>query len=319
MANIKKKFNLGVGRKSSAKIQQSLTNKSSLFSLGKTSPVNHNYSQNHRHRDANDPNSRFIITENTTLQGQEGYSTGRFFDKEIDGVVASDQLDVLSGQLADAYNSGYLTGGTFGGITANKKRTQKALSLKIKNNKVKGSLFGGSRKDVTPAEIYNMTSPENMEQVVIPETQLNPQQVRQMIIDGKGYVTLSDGMFVPGTGETLDPNAQILSREGYGRSSDDPRAQQFYQQTTGGSTVSRYINVDTPEGQNFYTDEGYILNEPSMVQTSSSNTKMSRQEMLRLRKEKIKEKREQEKIKNAQLRKEAQARLLERQRNRRNR
>ena len=50
MANIEKKFNLKATKNSSFNRQQNLANKSSLFNLGKPSPLNHEYGADHQHK-----------------------------------------------------------------------------------------------------------------------------------------------------------------------------------------------------------------------------------------------------------------------------
>ena len=313
MGNINKKFNLRSTFKPAKQKQEALLAKSPLYNLGKPSPLNHDYPARHKHRNITQKKSEgrgfesvegtdneFMLIDEQELQPIEDYGNSRFYDKIVidkDGneTSANQQISEYATQLSNMYNQGGITGGTFGGITADKNVTAKPLSINIrkqmyKGPKVTGSIFGRSNVSVPSSQQIGFTQPElavdgqgqpiynydteSYEYVggqapVIPENQMTPQQVEELLRQSGGYINFNPetGMLEGGTGGAIDPNSPAASGRssvyGYtarGQEEISPAATNFYQATSGGRGTSRYIQPGSDEYSNYYTDDDYMTN-----------------------------------------------------------
>lgn len=224
MANIEKKFNLKATKNSSFNKQQNLANKSSLFNLGKPSPLNHEYGQAHQHR-PNDPDGvgGFRLGSYTPNQGVENYGQ-RGFNRNIDtsdggSTTANSELDVLSNQIANYYNSGQLSGGTFQGPDFSKTKGKFGLDVKKKRYggvDVKLNLGGNTRR-ISEANTFGVTgnnyNNETNDGFIQPENQFTPEQISGLMREGGGFVSMVDGNLVAGANDTLSNNFQSSSRQ----------------------------------------------------------------------------------------------------------
>ena len=101
---------------------------------------------------------------------------------------------------------------------------------------------------------------------VIPENQMTPQQVEELLRSSGGYITFNPetGMLEGGTGGVIDPNSPTAAGRtsvyGYSRGDEiSPAATNFYQATSGGDS-GRYIQPGTTEYTSYYTDDDYMTN-----------------------------------------------------------
>jgi len=189
----------------------------------KTSPLNHSYNgqtRNHKH-DGGDESARFILMDQVANQGVEGYGTDRLYDKKVynkatdSKITANEQALALSQQIADYYNSGALSGGTFGGPSVDQSKSKFGFDYNKYNRKFKFNL-GGKRTNVNS----NMVSEGGNERGNvfdlqqndmnaaggydnIPENQVTAEQIQQMMNDGGGFVSLGEGGFFPGANNTM--------------------------------------------------------------------------------------------------------------------
>ena len=224
MANIEKKFNLKATKNSSFNKQQNLANKSSLFNLGKPSPLNHEYGQAHQHR-PNDPDGvgGFRLGSYTPNQGVDNYGQ-RGFNRNVDiadggSTTANSELDVLSGQIANYYNSGQLSGGTFQGPDFSKTKGKFGLDV---NKKRFGGLdvklnLGGNTRTISEANTFDLAgndyNNETGDGFIQPENQYTKEQISGLIQEGGGFVSMVDGNLVAGANNTLSNNFQGSSRQ----------------------------------------------------------------------------------------------------------
>ena len=187
------------------------------------SPLNHMYNgktRNHKHR-RGDESAEFMIMDQVANQGVEGYGTGKLYDKKVynkatdSKITANEQALALSQQIADYYNSGALSGGTFGGPNVNQSKSKFGFDYNKYNRKFKFNL-GGKRTNVNS----NMVSENGNERGVdfgvtvndqnaaggydnIPENQVTAEQIQQMMNEGKGFVSLGEDGFFPGANDTM--------------------------------------------------------------------------------------------------------------------
>lgn len=217
MANIEKKFNLKATKNSSFNRQQNLASKASLFNLGKPSPLNHEYGADHQHKPS-DPDGvgAFRLGSYSPNQGVENYGQ-RGFNRNVDtsdggSTTANDELNVLSSQIADYYNSGQLSGGTFQGPDFNKTKGKFGIDV---NKRRFGGLdvklnLGGNTRSISEANTFGVTgnqyNNETNDGFVQPENQMTPEQVSGLITEGGGFVSMVDGNLVPGPNNTLSNN-----------------------------------------------------------------------------------------------------------------
>jgi hypothetical protein len=304
MGNIKKKFNLRSSFKPARQKQAALLAKSPLYNLGKPSPLNHEYGAAHVHKNIRQPKpegqrgfdvvegteNEFMLIDEQELQPIENYGDNRFFNKKVVGsdgnkFTANDLISDYSAQISDLYNRGGITGGTFGGITGSKSQFKKPLSIKYNNysNSLSGSLFGKSRINVSDTQEINFTQPEMVFDEatnsyvypeggapVIPENQMTPEQVEELLRSSGGYINFNPktGMLEGGTGGVIDPNSPTAAGRssvyGYtprGQDEISPAATNFYQATSGNrNNGGRYIQPGTTEYTSYYTDEDYMTN-----------------------------------------------------------
>lgn len=244
--------------------------------------------------------NEFVLIDEQELKPIENYGDSRFYDKTVideDGneTSANQQISEYATQLSNMYNQGGITGGTFGGITGEKNVTAKPLSISIKKQmykgpKVSGSVFGRSNFQSSDSQQIGFTQPElavddqgqpiynydteSYEYVggqapVIPENQMTPQQVENLIRQSGGYVTFNpeSGMLEGGTGGVIDPNSPVSSGNssvyGYvprGEEQISDAASNFYKSTAGGRGTSRYIQPGSIEYSSYYTDDDYMTN-----------------------------------------------------------
>lgn len=217
MANIEKKFNLKATKNSSFNRQQNLANKSSLFNLGKPSPLNHEYGAAHQHApNDTDGVGAFRLGSYSPNQGVENYGQ-RGFNRNVDtsdgnSTTANDELGVLSGQIADYYNSGQLSGGTFQGPDFNKTKGKFGIDV---NKRQYGGLnvklnLGGNTRRISEANTFGVTgnqyNNETNDGFLQPENQMTAEQVSGLITEGGGFVSMVDGNLVPGANNTLSNN-----------------------------------------------------------------------------------------------------------------
>jgi hypothetical protein len=189
----------------------------------KTSPLNHSYNgqtRNHRHK-GGDESAEFIIMDQVANQGVEGYGTDKLYDKKVynkatdSKITANEQALALSQQIADYYNSGALSGGTFGGPNVDQSKSKFGFDYNKYNRKFKINL-GGKRTNVNS----NMISEGGNERGVdfgvtvndqnaaggydnIPENQVTAEQIQQLMNEGKGFVSLDESGFFPGANNTM--------------------------------------------------------------------------------------------------------------------
>ena len=244
----------------------------------KTSPLNHSYNgqtRNHRH-DGGDESAQFILMDQVANQGVEGYGKGKLYDKKVynkatdSKITANEQALALSQQIADYYNSGALSGGTFGGPNVNQSKSKFGFDYNKYNRKFKFNL-GGKRTNVNS----NMMSEGGNERGVdfgvtvndqnaaggydnIPENQVTAEQIQQMMNDGGGFVSLGEDGFFSGANDTMSNT--------YAPSTRKSRSQlpQSYQD-------SRYIQpgsyaFDTAPGA--YNEDEEILYDMAAYETS---------------------------------------------------
>lgn len=299
MGNIKKKFNLRSSFKPARQKQAALLAKSPLYNLGKPSPLNHEYGAPHKHKNIRQQRegergfdivegseNEFMLIDEQPLKPIEEYGDSRFYKKKVVGedgneFTANDLISEYSTQISDLYNRGGITGGTFGGITGSKSQFKKPLSIKYNNysNSLSGSLFGRSKINVSDSQELNFTQPEMVfDQAtnsyiypeggapVIPENQMTPQQVEELLRSSGGYITFNpeSGMLEGGTGGAIDPNSPMASGRssvyGYtprGQEEISPAATNFYEATR---SDGRYIQPGTTEYSSYYTDDDYMTN-----------------------------------------------------------
>jgi len=188
-----------------------------------TSPLNHVYggqTRNHRHKNGNE-SAEFTIMDQVANQGVEGYGTGKLYDKKVynkatdSKITANEQALALSQQIADYYNSGALSGGTFGGPNVNQSKSKFGFDFNRLNRKFKVNL-GGRKTNVNS----NMISENGNERGIdfdvtvndqnaaggydnIPENQVTAEQIQQMMNDGGGFVSLGESGFFPGANNTM--------------------------------------------------------------------------------------------------------------------
>jgi len=189
----------------------------------KTSPLNHSYdgqTRNHKH-DGGDESARFILMDQVANQGVEGYGTDRLYDKKVynkatdSKITANEQALALSQQIADYYNSGALSGGTFGGPNVNQSKSKFGFDYNKFNKKFKFNL-GGKRTNVNSnmvteggnerGNVFDMTQNEqNAEGGYdnIPENQVTAEQLQQMMNDGGGFLSLGEDGFFSGANNTM--------------------------------------------------------------------------------------------------------------------
>ena len=189
----------------------------------KTSPLNHSYNgqtRNHRH-DGGDESAQFRLMDQVANQGVEGYGTGKLYDKKVynkatdSKITANEQALALSQQIADYYNSGALSGGTFGGPSVGQSKSKFGFDYNKFNRKFKFNL-GGKRTNVNS----NMVSEGGNERGNvfdiqqndmnaaggydnIPENQVTAEQIQQMMNDGGGFVSLGEDGFFSGANNTM--------------------------------------------------------------------------------------------------------------------
>lgn len=187
------------------------------------SPLNHMYNgktRNHKHK-RGDESAEFMIMDQVANQGVEGYGTDRLYDKKVynkatdSKITANEQALALSQQIADYYNSGALSGGTFGGPSVDQSKSKFGFDYNKYNKKFKFNL-GGKRTNVNS----NMMSEGGNERGNvfdiqqndmnaaggydnIPENQVTAEQIQQMMNDGGGFVSLGEGGFFPGANNTM--------------------------------------------------------------------------------------------------------------------
>ena len=189
----------------------------------KTSPLNHSYdgqTRNHKHA-GGDESARFILMDQVKNQGVEGYGTDRLYDKKVynkatdSKITANEQALALSQQIADYYNSGALSGGTFGGPTVGQSKSKTGFNWNKLNNKLSFDLFkkrtnvnsnmvteGGNER----GNVFDMT--QNEQNAAggydnIPENQVTAEQIQQLMNEGKGFVSLDESGFFPGANNTM--------------------------------------------------------------------------------------------------------------------
>ena len=187
------------------------------------SPLNHMYdgkTRNHRHK-GRDESAEFMLMDQVANQGVEGYGTGRLYDKKVynkatdSKITANEQALALSQQIADYYNSGALSGGTFGGPSVDQSKSKFGFDYNKLNRKFKFNL-GGKRTNVNSnmiseggnerGNVFNMT--QNEQNAAggydnIPENQVTAEQIQQMLNDGGGFVSLGEDGFFPGANNTM--------------------------------------------------------------------------------------------------------------------
>ena len=189
----------------------------------KTSPLNHSYdgqTRNHKHA-GGDESAKFILMNQVANQGVEGYGTDRLYDKKVynkatdSKITANEQALALSQQIADYYNSGALSGGTFGGPTVGQSKSKTGFNWNKLNNKLSFDLFkkrtnvnsnmvteGGNER----GNVFDMT--QNEQNAAggydnIPENQVTAEQIQQMMNEGQGFVSLGEDGFFPGANDTM--------------------------------------------------------------------------------------------------------------------
>ena len=199
----------------------------------KTSPLNHSYNgqtRNHRHKGGNE-SAEFTIMDQVANQGVEGYGTGRLYDKKVynketdSKITANEQALALSQQIADYYNSGALSGGTFAGPSVDQSKSKFGFDYNKFNRKFKFNL-GGKRTNVNS----NMISEGGNERGIdfgvttndqnaaggydnIPENQVTAEQIQQMMNDGGGFVSLGESGFFPGANDTMSNTYAASTRK----------------------------------------------------------------------------------------------------------
>ena len=189
----------------------------------KTSPLNHSYNgqtRNHKHK-GGDESAEFRIMDQVANQGVDGYGTDRLYDKKVynkatdSKITANEQSLALSQQIADYYNSGALSGGTFGGPSVGQSKSKTGFNWNKLNNKLSFDLFkkrtnvnsnmateGGNER----GNVFDMT--QNEQNAAggydnIPENQVTAEQLQQMMNDGGGFLSLGEDGFFSGANNTM--------------------------------------------------------------------------------------------------------------------
>ena len=118
----------------------------------------------------------------------------------------------MSGQIADYYNSGQLSGGTFQGPDFNRKKGKFGIDVnksQYGGAKIKFNL-GGSTRSISEANTFGVTgnqyNNETNDGFIQPENQMTPEQVSGLMREGGGFVSMVDGNLVPGANNTLSNN-----------------------------------------------------------------------------------------------------------------
>ena len=134
----------------------------------------------------------------------------KFITKETDSkITANEQALALSQQIADYYNSGALSGGTFAGPTVGQSKSKTGFNWNKLNNKLSFDLFkkrtnvnsnmvteGGNERGI---DFGVTTNDQNAAGGYdnIPENQVTAEQIQQMMNEGQGFVSLGEDGFFP--------------------------------------------------------------------------------------------------------------------------
>ena len=126
---------------------------------------------------------------------------------------------MLSGQIANYYNSGQLSGGTFQGPDFSKTKGKFGLDV---NKKRFGGLdvklnLGGNTRTISEANTFDLAgndyNNETGDGFIQPENQYTKEQISGLIQEGGGFVSMVDGNLVAGANNTLSNNFQGSSRQ----------------------------------------------------------------------------------------------------------
>ena len=183
-----------------------------------TSPLRHNVRDKkgqpwvHQH---DGPNVTGRVAGNV-IKGDMNFG-GEFKDKKVKGVSETDTAMAFANQIANRYNTGGLVGGNFRADDYDKWKTYNRGGSKPKgflgkltgvdmytsNNDGKFHIdFGKKKKGFSGTNQWNVQKGEWDDKVGgyknAPSTQVTPEQVYEMMVEGGGMVSIVDGQIVAG-------------------------------------------------------------------------------------------------------------------------
>ena len=187
------------------------------FSRKISSPLKHNVTNaagetwRHGHRD----NGKVVSLEAKNIAGSSKF--GERSNRKVKGRTEKDLAMEYANQLADYYNKGAITGGNFladdfgkshtyrrGGTKKSKKFLTKLTGLDVYRD-MHGRVVvdrGKKRKSIGGTNQYNVQQGEWDSDAKayknIPEQQVTPEQIYDMMVEGGGMVSIVDGKIVAG-------------------------------------------------------------------------------------------------------------------------